>query len=53
MLCHIKGMSVLMSGGRTLLALAAKGRRLPVMTSEDFAKVGQEIAISGAVLDDT
>ena len=40
-------------GGRTLLALAAKGERLPVMTPADFASVVAEITAEGEVSENT
>jgi AICAR transformylase/IMP cyclohydrolase PurH len=39
-------------GGRTLLALAAKGRRIPVMAIEDMALVTREIVRQGDISED-
>jgi len=39
-------------GGRTLLALAAKGRRIPVMTLEDMETVVAALADKGAINED-
>ena len=39
-------------GGRTLLALAAKGNRLPIMSSDDMEKVLVELKNTGTIPDD-